>query len=891
MDYLRSAASAVLAKSTSPLQHYIIGPPVQAPSSSSRTIWQLHTGTKKDDGSPCSVFVFDVNSDHNSGRSKLTLARNALKKLRTLRHPDVLKLLDSAETPTAVYIAVEPIRHLQPVLDDWIRNGGTDEGKQEWISWGLSRVANALKFINADAGSVHGNVRPETVFLSQAGEWRLGGFELLTAKADVEGVLWSMGGLVPDGSAFVSPEVRQGGWTVLRDQEPSALDSYSFSLLAFAAFNGLVPGAGTSMPPQGSVPPPLFAALRRMMAPNPKSRMPIAALVESASAQGGFWKENRLTRLSESFENFMLATERERSEAIRSLQSSSSSLPVDFLSHRVLPSLVHALNLSSQPSTNPNGSTLSNSVHPASILPLVLQLGASLPASEWTISVLPPILNAYKSPDRSVRMMLLDSLTTYIDRIDAKKVSDAIWPNVITGFADSSAAIREGTLKAILPLAPKLTDRIRNNDLLRQLAKTQVDVEAPIRTNTTILLGRLAPSLNITTRKSVLIPAFSRSLKDPFVHARVAGLMALMATSESYDKDDLARGVLPAVCPALVDKEKLVRDQAERAMEMFWERIREEVKPMPESVLPPPTAEADGGFASNVNGATSFEGGAPKGSGPRGLASTAGGAASTLAGWAMSGAMNYFGDAPVGAVGGGGTLDSKRPTLLTGQSTSSGASTPMRETPSRSQSASPANTAAAAAALPSSFNLIDMDDDADDWTSFASGPSGSSSAKKAPPPVVRKGMPGRKTSALGASSTPREMSSTGAERLKMAQPVAAGDDAAWGDDSWSTAPSTTSKAAVAAFATPVPSWDPPRPEVTSAMKQVPAAAPSWSNDFPDYDDDAATKVAMPAASTDSGVPLSKEEKRAQMEKQREERRERMRKLKASKGQKLGDSLA
>ena len=317
MDYLRSAASAVLAKSTGPLAHYSIGPPVPAPPSSSRTIWTLHSGTKKDDGSPCSVFVFDVNSDHNSGRSKLVLARNALRKLRTLRHPDVLKLLDSAETPTAVYIAVEPIRHLQPVLDEWLRNGGTEESKQEWIAWGLSRIANALKFINVDAGSVHGNVRPETIFLSQAGEWRLGGFELLTAKADVEGVIWSMGGLVPDASAYVSPEVRQGGWTVLRDQEPTALDSYSFSLLAFAAYNGLVPTAGTSLPPQGSVPPQLFAMLRRMMFPNPKSRMPLAALVESANAPGGMWKQNRLARLSESFENFMLASESERNEAIR----------------------------------------------------------------------------------------------------------------------------------------------------------------------------------------------------------------------------------------------------------------------------------------------------------------------------------------------------------------------------------------------------------------------------------------------------------------------------------------------------------------------------------------------------------------------------------------------
>lgn len=316
MEYLRNAASAVLAKSSSPLQHYVVGPPIthsHRSSSSSSTIWKVHEGSSKQDGSPCTVFYFDVAHDNNSGRSKLVIARNALRKLRTMRHPDVLKLLDSAETPTAVYIAVEPVRQLQPVLDDWIRNGGTAEGKQEWIAWGLSRIAKALKFINVDASSIHGNIRPESIFLSQAGEWRLGGFELLSAKADSEAVLWNFAGMVPDSTMWAPPEVRQGGWTSLRDGDYGHLvDTYAFGLLAFAAYNGLVPTANTSMPPQGSVPAPLFSQLRRMLNPNVKSRMPVAEL-----ARSNVWDGNRLADLSDRFENFMLASERERNDAIR----------------------------------------------------------------------------------------------------------------------------------------------------------------------------------------------------------------------------------------------------------------------------------------------------------------------------------------------------------------------------------------------------------------------------------------------------------------------------------------------------------------------------------------------------------------------------------------------
>jgi SCY1-like protein 1 len=86
----------------------------------------------------------------------------------------------------------------------------------------------------------------------------------------------------------------------------------------------------------------------------------------------------------------------------------------------------------------------------------------------------------------------------------------------------------------------------------------QADPEASIRTNTCILIGRLAPSLSNMTRKKMLVPAFARALKDPFVHARVAALMAFMATTDCFDIEELASRVVPAISPAMVDKEKFV---------------------------------------------------------------------------------------------------------------------------------------------------------------------------------------------------------------------------------------------------------------------------------------------------------------------------------------------
>ena len=63
--------------------------------------------------------------------------------------------------------------------------------------------------------------------------------------------------------------------------------------------------------------------------------------------------------------------------------------------------------------------------------------------------------------------------------------------------------------------------------LATHLADLQVDEEAAIRANTTILLGNLAQHLSEPACKRVLLNAFGRALKDGFPPARIAGLKVL----------------------------------------------------------------------------------------------------------------------------------------------------------------------------------------------------------------------------------------------------------------------------------------------------------------------------------------------------------------------------
>lgn len=92
----------------------------------------------QDDGSPVSVFEFDTNSNP-SKRNLYPIANNAMKKLRTTRHPDVLKFIDAVATDTTIYVMTERVRPLSSVLNNWSTK--TSQEREDWLIWGLHRIS------------------------------------------------------------------------------------------------------------------------------------------------------------------------------------------------------------------------------------------------------------------------------------------------------------------------------------------------------------------------------------------------------------------------------------------------------------------------------------------------------------------------------------------------------------------------------------------------------------------------------------------------------------------------------------------------------------------------------------------------------------------------------
>lgn len=74
--------------------------------------------------------------------------------------------------------------------------------------------------------------------------------------------------------------------------------------------------------------------------------------------------------------------------------------------------------------------------------------------------------------------------------------------------------------------------------------------------------------------------------------------MALAATADLFSEDDCASKLLPVMCPSLVDKEKMIRDQAQKTVDIYITRIKKYTATMPDTVLPSPSMAASGGNAA-----------------------------------------------------------------------------------------------------------------------------------------------------------------------------------------------------------------------------------------------------------------------------------------------------
>ncbi|TSK28110.1 N-terminal kinase-like protein [Bagarius yarrelli] len=508
-------------------------------------IWTLHRGKRKTTGEPVSVFLYEM---AQGTEDQTQLAKAAFKRMKTLRHPNVLAYVDGLETEKSLYLVTEPVTPLATHLKTQAEKGGSGELE---ISWGLHQIVNALSFLVNDCHLLHNNLGIWAVFVDRAGEWKLGGLDHVTSDQGEPSSLPPAKVVNPDLEKYDPPEGSKNAG------EKWSGDVWKLGCLIWEVFNGPLPRA-SSLRSLGKIPKHLVPHYCELVGANPKARPNPARFLQNCRTPGGFMS-NSFVESNLFLEQIQIKEPAEKQQFFQDLSDNLDSFPEDFCKHKVLPQLLTAFEFGNAG---------------AVVLTPLFKVGKYLSAEEYQQKIIPVLVKMFSSTDRAMRIRLLQQMEQFIQYLNEAAVNSQIFPHVVHGFTDTNPAIREQTVKSMLLLAPKLNEANLNQELLRHFARLQSkDDQGPIRCNTTVCLGKIAPYLNAGMRQRVLISAFSRATKDPFPASRAAGVLGFAATHHYYSVGECAVRVLPTLCPLTVDPDKNVRDQAFKAIKSFLNKL------------------------------------------------------------------------------------------------------------------------------------------------------------------------------------------------------------------------------------------------------------------------------------------------------------------------------
>lgn len=539
--------------------------------------WAVHSGSQKSDGAPVTVFqaqkpaLAKEGFRGNPNDKKIFVAHHHFTMAKKLRHPYILQVLatldtdaPSAEASDAVtntatmatagaYIIVtEPCKP----LTQWLAE---DRPSPDQLAWGLQCMVQALSFLHTGAQLAHGAVAPRSFVVTPSGDVKLWNFGIVTPIGVADGG----GGPTPhfrqyEGiltpQAYRSPERCKAQWEALATSQVHCMDAYSVGVLIHEYYQGNVPG-------------PLQKATQRMQTPSLKMRPRLGPLMRCPVFLTDYAK--LLTELKE-------VQVQPVEQKLRFWQSlNMEKMDPNVAQFKILPLIQSTIS-----SICGSDAMMSQDLYRREVLSMLTPLfyiAENILTDEGAVAKeLTPLLQPlFTAKDRGIRGALLGKTPLFASHLKQNDLNTLVFEPLCSGFADSSDALRELTLKATSVLVPHLYPP-NVEKLSRYLVRLQSDASQSIRTHSITMIPQLAPHLSEVARQKLLLPAFMRAFKDPHAPCRLAALDATVACREFFTLLEIATKVLPTVTPLTLDGVGSVRTAAFDVIAKFMMQLKEE---------------------------------------------------------------------------------------------------------------------------------------------------------------------------------------------------------------------------------------------------------------------------------------------------------------------------
>ncbi|GLD70286.1 N-terminal kinase-like protein isoform X2 [Lates japonicus] len=469
-------------------------------------IWTLHRGKRKTSGEPVSVFVYEV---AQGTEQQTQLAKAAFKRMKTLRHPNILAYVDGLE--------------------------------------------KAVSFLVNDCHLLHNNLGVWAVFVDRAGEWKLGALDhVAPEQGDPSGIaLPTPKAVYPDMEKYDPPEMSNSSG------EKWAGEVWRLGCLIWEVFNGPLPRT-SSLRSLGKIPKALVPHYCELVGANPRARPNPARFLQNCRAPGGFLS-NSFVESNLFLEEIQIKEPAEKQQFFQDLSDNLDSFPEDFCKHKVLPQLLTAFEFGNAGAVVLTplfkvGKFLSAEEYQQKIIPVIVKMFSSTDRAM-----------------RIRLLQQMEQFIQYLNEaaVNSQIFPHVVHGFTDTNPAIREQTVKSMLLLAPKLNETNLNQELMRH-FARLQAR---DEQGPIRCNTTVCLGKIASYLNAGTRQRVLISAFSRATKDPFPASRSAGVLGFAATHNYYSITEIAARILPTLCAITVDPDKSVRDQAFKAIKSFLSKL------------------------------------------------------------------------------------------------------------------------------------------------------------------------------------------------------------------------------------------------------------------------------------------------------------------------------
>lgn len=513
-----------------------------------KSIWSLFQAKKKSTGEPLSIFRFDIQNPHDSNVER---ARQSLKKIKTLRHPSILKYVDSCENEKSICIVTEAITPLEKFLNI-ASETFTDSQRNFSIAYGLMNVAKGLSFMNGDCQLNHNNINIHSIFVNFSGVWKIGGLERVCSVEETPPPLHKCLDERYDPPERLDPAKAKhpGG--------KFAVDSWGMGCLVWESFNNpLAPGS--SVKTVGKMPKSLSVHYNKLVQTSPKHRVSPMDFINNCKAADIFFNSPPLKVMLLLDEIQLVKDPNEKEDIFKQLEAELASFPDDICKNKILPDLINAFDYGEAGS---------------SIIDPILKIGKSLDEKQFKIKIIPIIIKLYACKDRATRSKMLKHLKDYVQYLESD-VIDNMFTHIVQGMMDSNATIREQTLDGTKLLLPKLRGDKKESAFQHIIRLMLRDEELRVRMKAISYSMDFSDQLDSSKQVNILLPSYFRALHNPCPHSRRAIIRCLGTIGHKCGIDIITRKIMPPLCLLLADADNLVKEEASRTLKALIDETQD----------------------------------------------------------------------------------------------------------------------------------------------------------------------------------------------------------------------------------------------------------------------------------------------------------------------------